>query len=394
MGTGLAISFSMPKITSALETPLRQQLDRLAAFEPTDAPVLSLYLDMRPNEHGRGTWDAFLRKTFSERPRTLKGDARKSFERDAERIRTYLDNDVKKSAHGLAIFACAARDGFFESVQLNAPVQDDWLFIGSVPHLYPLMRVNDQFPRYAALLVDTNSARLFVFALGALEAGREVRNVKTRRTTMGGWSQPRYQRHIENFHLQHIKEVIDVLDRTVRTESLNHIVIACDAVAKPLVMEQMPAHLAEKVIDVMPLDIKTPEHQVLHDTLEALRESDADTDVAQVERMLDAWHAHGLAVAGPEDTLRALEMGQVEELLITTSPSRLRRPVAVTSDMAPAPVEIDTTAPRSEEDADRHRLADHFVVHAHTSGARIRFVEDPQLLADVGGVGALLRFRI
>ena len=43
------------------------------------------------------------------------------------------------------------------------------------------------------------------------EAEREVRNVKTRRTTMGGWAQPRYQRHIENFHLHHIKEVIDVL---------------------------------------------------------------------------------------------------------------------------------------------------------------------------------------
>jgi len=211
---------------------------------------------------------------------------------------------------------------------------------------------------------------------------------------MGGWSQPRYQRHIENFHLQHMKEVVDVLDRTVRNESLNHIVVACDAVAKPLLLEQLPQHLATKVIDVMALDIKTPEHQVLHDTLQALRERDADTDAAQVQRLLDAWHSHGLAVAGPEDTMRALEMGQVEELMITASPANLRRPVAVTSDMTAAPVDIDTTAPNNGDEADRHRLADHFVVHAHMSGARVRFVEDPKLLADVGGVGALLRFRI
>jgi|SoiMethySBSTD1v2_1073268.scaffolds.fasta_scaffold01042_25 peptide chain release factor subunit 1 len=384
----------MPKTTTSLETPLRQQLDRLVAFEPRDVPVLSLYLDMRPNEHGRDTWDLFLRKTFPERSRTLKGNARKSFDRDTERIRRFLDNDVRKSANGLAVFACAAQDDFFQAIQLNVPIDDHWLFLGSVPHLYPLMRLNDQFPRYAALLVDTNSARLFVFGLGALEAGREVRNVKTRRTTMGGWSQPRYQRHIENFHLQHMKEVVDVLDRTVRNESLNHIVVACDAVAKPLLLEQLPQHLATKVIDVMALDIKTPEHQVLHDTLQALRERDADTDAAQVQRLLDAWHSHGLAVAGPEDTMRALEMGQVEELMITASPANLRRPVAVTSDMTAAPVDIDTTAPNNGDEADRHRLADHFVVHAHMSGARVRFVEDPKLLADVGGVGALLRFRI
>jgi peptide chain release factor subunit 1 len=384
----------MPKTTTSLETPLRQQLDRLTAFEPTTAPVLSLYLDMRPNEHGRPTWDAFLRKTFSERPRALKGDARKSFERDAERIRTYLDNEVRKSANGLALFSCAEEKDFFETVQLDVPVEDHWLFVGSVPHLYPLMRVNDQFPRYAALLVDTNSARLFVFGLGTREMGREIRNVKTRRTTMGGWSQPRYQRHIENFHLHHMKEVVDVLDRTVRNESLNHIVIACDAVAKPLLMEQLPQHLADKVIDVMALDIHTPEHEVLRETLEALRASDADTDAAQVARMLDAWHANALAVAGPEETMRALQMGQVEELLITASPSELRRPTTVTTDMTPAPVDIDTTAPGGQDDADRHRLADHFVVHAHMSAARVRFIEDPALLAPVGGVGALLRFRI
>ena len=38
----------MPKSTLATATPLRSQLDRLADFEPTDWPVLSLYLDMRP----------------------------------------------------------------------------------------------------------------------------------------------------------------------------------------------------------------------------------------------------------------------------------------------------------------------------------------------------------
>lgn len=384
----------MAKSTTSLETPLREQLDRLTAFEPVDAPVLSLYLDLRPNENGRRTWDGFLRRALTERPRLLHGAARTSFEDDAGRIQAFLDHDLKKSAVALALFACSSQNDFFETIQLDVPIDANWLFIGSVPHLYPLMRLNDQFPRYAALLADTNSARLYVFGLGTREAEREVRNVKTRRTVMGGWSQPRYQRHIENFHLHHAKEVVDVLDRVVRAEALNHVILACDAVSKPLLMQQMPKHLADKVIDVLALDIRSPEHQVLHGTLEALRENDANTDVAQVQRMKDAWNAHGLAVVGPEETLRALEMGQVEELLIAASPSDLRRPLAVTSDMAHGSVDFDTTASAAGDDKDRHQLADHFVVHAHKSAARVRFIEDPQLLADVGGVGALLRFRI
>jgi peptide chain release factor subunit 1 len=384
----------MSKSTTALATPLREQLDRLSAFEPTtDAPVLSLYLDMRPNEHGRTAYDAFLRKTLAERSRGLKGDARKSFDADAERIVAYLGDDVRRSANGLAIFACSASN-FFEAVQLDVPLDDHWLFLGSVPHLYPLARLNDQFPRYAALLLDTNTARLFVFGLGATESQREVKNVKTRKTTMGGWSQARYQRHMENFHLHHMKEVVDTLDRVVREESLDRIIIACDAVAKPALMEQLPQHLANKVIDVMKLDINTPEHEVMARTLEALREHDADTDIEQVERMLGAWRAGGLAVVGPEATLQAIERGQVEELLITATPAMLQRATKLTGNMAPGPIDIDASAPNGASDPDRHKLADHFVVHAHMSGARIRFIEDADLLSDVGGVGALLRFKI
>jgi len=382
----------MSKSTTALETPLREQLDRLSAFEPTESPVISLYLDMRADQHGRTNYDAFLRKTFSDRSRALKGSARQSFDADVEKIQQYL-GEVRRSANGLAIFACSD-SSFFEAVELDAPVEHHWLFIGSVPHLYPLARINDQFPRYAALLVDSNTARLFVFGLGTAERQEQVKNVKTRKSAMGGWSQARYQRHIENFHLQHVKEVVDVLDKTVRAESLDRLVIACEDSVRALLMEQMPKHLSEKVVDLMKLDINTPENQVLTRTLEALREHDADTDVTQVQRMFDAWHAGGLAVAGPEQTLDVLQKGQVEELLITSTPELLRRAATLTSDVTPTPVEIDTSAPASDVDSDRHRLADHFVVHAHMSGARVRFIEDPALLADVGGVGALLRFKL
>src|SRR5690349_14806511 len=204
----------MQKTTTALETPLREQLDRLAAFEAVDAPVISLYLDMRADDQGQRRYDTFLKRAWLERGRALSGDSRKSFDRDPERINEYLGN-VPKSVNGLAVFACAGADEFFEAVQMEAPLEHNWLFIGQAPHLYPLARLNDQYPRYAALLVDTNSARLFVFTLGRAESTEQVKNVKTRKSSQGGWSQARYQRHLANFHLQHLKEVVDTLDRVV-----------------------------------------------------------------------------------------------------------------------------------------------------------------------------------
>jgi peptide subunit release factor 1 (eRF1) len=137
-------------------------------------------------------------------------------------------------------------------------------------------------------------------------------------------------------------------------------------------MDQLPKHLAEKIVDVVALDIRTPEHQVLAETLGVLRAQDALTDGEQVEAMLGAWRAGGLGVAGTLATKRALEMGQVEELVITAVPALLKA--------------------ASPEGADA--LANELVTLAQQTGARIRFIEDPSLLAEAGGAGALLRFRI
>jgi peptide subunit release factor 1 (eRF1) len=385
----------MQKSTTMLETPLREELDRLATFESTDWPVLSLYLNLRPDENGQRTSHAaFLKKILPARIGTLTGDARKSIEQDTERIQKYLDEQLDTSVKGVAIFACSAQGGYFEAVPLSVAPEGNWLFVGSVPHLYELARLNDQYPRYAVLQLDTNSVWLFVFGLGSTETKRRIANVKTRKSSVGGWSQARYQRHAENYHLHHIKEVAWVLDDVVRKEKIGQIILSCDAVTRPVLMEHLPKHLAEKIVDVVNLDAKAPEHEVLTATLDTLRQHDADTDVAKVETMLGAWRAGGLGVVGPEDTLNALIKGQVEELLITAVPDTLRRARTMPPGTTPGPVEVDTSAANPSIDPELLKLADELVTKAQQTSARIRFIEDAELLAEVGGVGALLRFKI
>ena len=353
------------KSTTSLETPLREQLDRLASFEPGKGLVISLYVDLRPDQNGqRAHVETFMRNGVDEQGRSLGDAQRPDFDRAAERMVQYVRESLPRSSTGAAIFA--STDGsLFEAIPFDVPVEQPSMHVGPVPQLYPLARLNDQYPRYAALLVDTNSADLYVFALGAKTRRETVQNDKTRRTKMGGWSQARYQRRAANFHKQHMKEVVDLLERVVADEHLNHIVIACDDVARPVLMAQLPKHLAEKVIDMANVDAKSiAEHELVADTMDALRKKDAETDAEHVQRMLDAWRAGGLAVAGIEATVRALEMRQVEELLIAARADRVSGP------------------------------ADELVAKAQQNAARIRFIEDDNLLADVGGVGALLRFKI
>ncbi|MBA2257785.1 MAG: host attachment protein [Acidobacteria bacterium] len=381
---------------------LTEQLDRLARFEPAPYPVVSLYLNTQPGPTGRDQYQTFVRAEFKARSRTYPGGSpeRESLDKDLERIATYLRDELQPAANGVALFACSAGE-LFEAVQLPAPIDEHWLYIGDTPHLYPLARVESQYPRYAAVVADTNSTRILVFATGELVAQEEVMGVKTRRTSQGGWSQARFQRHIENYHVQHVKDVVETLDRIVTQEGIQHIVIAADEVVLPLLREQMPKHLTDSIVDHLKVDSHASVRDVLDASLEAMRKEDARTDREKVDGAISGYRGGGLGVVGPEGTLEALVKGQVDELLITASAAALQ-PVTADSNptladdstlLEPA-VETAAAGEAAQADPQSVRLADELVTRAKQTAARLTFIEDASLLEEYGGVAALLRFRI
>ena len=366
-------------------------LKRLAEFNPTELPVISLYLDSRANDEGKHDFGPFVHKQLSSRARTYPAHStqRDSFEEDFVRIERFLENEFRPSTQGLAIFACAGAGDFFEAGQFEASFMRNQLFVYDRPHLYPLARLIDQYRRYAVVLADTNRARIIVFAAGQAFDRREVENVKTKQAQVGGWSQSRYQRHLENYHLHHAKEVIDVLERTVREESINSVVLAGDeATVVPLLKKQMSKELAKKVIDVLSLGIDTPEHELFEESFKAFQLHDTLTDREKVERLMNEYRADDLGVAGVAETLAASSNGQVEELLITASAANL--------EFDETEVEKVLKAYGSPlQTIDQRTIADELIRRAtELSSARVTFVEDGSLLEPVGGVGAFIRYRI
>src|SRR4029078_4137303 len=300
---------------------LTDQLERLSAFEPAPYPVVSLYLNTQSNQVGRDEFQSFVRKELKARAQTYpqRSSEREMLERDLERITRYLENDLQPSANGIAILSCHSGE-LFEAVQLDAPIDEHWLYIGDQPHLYPLPRLGSQYPRYAGVLAGnprtrilvpahvhvTLGTRIVVAAQGGVPSDVPVEGVKPRRTSQGGWSQARYQRHIENYHLQHVKDVVETLEKIVMREGLDRIFIAGDDVVVPLLREQMSKPLAEKVVDEISLASDAPERDVMRTTLATLQQADAVDDREKVDAAIGAYRAGGLGVAGPDRTLLAL----------------------------------------------------------------------------------------
>jgi peptide chain release factor subunit 1 len=323
-------------------------------------------------------------------------------DRDLERISTFLESSVEPSANGVAVFACDAA-GLFETIQIDAPIREHALYIGDRPHLYPLARLASQCPCYAAVLADTNRTRILVVAEGGVRAEQTIEGVKTKATSQGGWSQARFQRHIENYHLHHVKDVVAALEKIVAAEGITQIVVAGDEVVLPLIRERLTKRLAAMVVDELSLDAKARPDEVLKTTLASMRTAEAQTDRERVEAAVGAYRAGGLGVVGPDATLLALTNGQVDELLLTASLATLENihqtpsaemALANDSTLVEPAVEPSAAGEAGSTDMGVVRLADELVRQAQQTAARLHVIEDPSLLEPYGGVAAMLRYRV
>jgi hypothetical protein len=275
--------------STPIRTPLADHIRQLAAFAPTAFPVLSLYLDLVPYQHDHARDVAFVRTALADRLASLHPHApeRESLERDAARIESWIHQQLRPSARGLAIFACSA-DGFFDAVELDDAPDRRALFVAPVPHLYPLVRLEGEYPRYAAVMLEAHHARIYVFGLDTTVRDAALAGAVPQHRAVGGWSQARFHRRAENLHLQGLTDVVESLDRIVLDEGLRRIVVTGHVGAVPRLRSQLPARLSEKLIDIAALGRTAGEGRLLHATLEALRVQDADAGFVHATWMRDA----------------------------------------------------------------------------------------------------------
>jgi len=382
------------QVSEPLAAAIDEPLERLIAFEPTKLPVLTVYLNTQPDAHGRDPEIVpYLQREFKALSRTWPASSaeRKSFDQDVDRILAYAAGKIDPAANGVAIFACFGANEFFEALQFSAPVGENRVYIYNQPHLYQLEKLDEQYPRYAAVLTDASAARIFVFGLGQTIDTEEVRGKKVHRVKVGGWSQARYQRRVGNAHQEHVKEVIERLEQIVRQDQITRIFLGGESAILALFEQEMPQELAA-MVETMKLDVHASEQDVFKATLEKLQEQEATSDAEKVNRLFEQYRARGLAVVGVQDTLEALANGQADEVLISSALERIH-PKEEQIDAVIAPEIPDSKGSTASDEPRQVSLPDLFVTKATQTGAKLSFIEDASLLEAVDGVGAFLRWR-
>src|SRR5207302_5180763 len=194
----------------------RTLVRKLAEWAPGEFPVTSVYLSVDGREYPRKQDYALrlenLLRAVHDRADVTRKEERRSVERDVEAIRSnVLDRFERSSTRGLALFSSTGA-GFWEDVELFRPVRN-LAVVAPHPDLLQLEAILETYESFCTVLVDSEKARIFLAELGRIEEQTGLVDDVPGRHDQGGWSQARYQRHVDDHRQRHFQHTAEVLFR-------------------------------------------------------------------------------------------------------------------------------------------------------------------------------------
>jgi len=222
-------------------------------------------------------------------------------------------------ARGYAVFA---RDGAVALTgALDAPPRREIARLAPLPHLMPLLA--QRRPPIPHLRVSATRVGGEIVAIGG--SGRGWRDWVSgqdwpvHKTSVGGWSEPRFQRSVEETWDENAKKLATEVDAAAGRIGARHIIVGGDIRARSLLIEHLATPLRESAT-MLDEEVSADSQAMTEAADRALSEWAG----RQCRERFDDWRArlaHGLAVEGLARTMAAFRNGQVSYLFLADDPS-------------------------------------------------------------------------
>ena len=367
----------------------------LAAFRADDGLAVSLYLNLDPRV-APTAGDAQTRVNSlldearrSELTRTeLTHDQRVALKADLDRIRRFVEAEFERDGvRGLAVFS-ASIDNFWRPLPLTAPVPDA-VKVNDELYLTPLVPIVGQGEGALVAVVGRERGDLYRLRSGRLEEAADRSEQQPRRHDQGGWSQARYQRHIDELAHAHLRRVAEELDQILRRERAAQVVVVSSGETRAEFSELLSSAARSAVVGWTHADAHASPAELLQVVTPLLERSRAERESEVVGRWREEAGRNGRAAAGWVETLEAASDGRVELLLFQEGVDHpaFRCPACGRAAASEGSCPLDGT--RLEETDAGLDLAVHQTL-AH--GGAVWAIRHQRDLAPVEGVGALLRY--
>ena len=222
-------------------------------------------------------------------------------------------------ARGYAVFARAGAVAFTGA--LDAPPRREIARLAPLPHLMPLLA--QRRPPIPHLRVSATRGGGEIVAVGGTGwswrdwvAGQQW---PLHKTSVGGWSEPRFQRSVEETWDENAKKLATEVDAVAGRIGAQHVIVSGDVRARSLLLEHLSTPLRESAT-VLDEEVSADSQAMTEAADRAL----PDWAGRHCRERFDDWQArlaHGLAVQGLARTMAAFRNGQVSDLFLADDPT-------------------------------------------------------------------------
>jgi len=299
----------------------REQIRELAEFQDAQSCAVSFYFQPSTPRNKAHKEDTILVKDLArEAARSRESEGKKDPARaDIERIQRLSAELRANGAHAKAIFACAGQNVWRE-YDLPPSLSGTQLFVDRYFHLKPLAQLLGAFPRLGVVLVDRHRARIFDLRLGQLterEGLFQPLSRKGRSDGYAGYDGGHAQRRVEDEARQHFKAVAEALKESLERGVFEKWILGCQDVHRSQLEPQLHPYVSQALLGRFPADMTRITGEEIRTRAQQIVEHwQSDRCRGLVSQVLSQARGNGRGATGLRRVLRALEMGEVQTLLI------------------------------------------------------------------------------
>jgi peptide chain release factor subunit 1 len=381
----------------------REQIRELAQLEDQHSCALSFYFQPQPPRNKAHKEEAIVVKDLcrdalrSLESRTSEGKNGVKWESaraDLERI-VRLSQELRgNGSHAKVVFACSAQN-FWREYDLPAQLASTELFVDRHFHLKPLARLLGAFPSLGIVLVDRHRARLFDLRLDELTERKGFFHPLSRRGRsdgFAGYDGGHAERRVADEARQHFKHVAEFLQEALEKGLFERWILGCHDTHWSQFESQLHPYVSQRLLGRFSADFAHVGREEIRSEAERIFTSYQNKRCAEaVHETIDQARSHGRGVTGLRRVLRALELNEVQTLLLGESYSSQAVECAGCGHLDAHLVQYCPVCGRATRTV--VDVAEAILPWVIRRDIELFYVKDDAEFDKVGNIAALLRFR-
>jgi peptide chain release factor subunit 1 len=374
----------------------REMIRDLAEFESTQGDAITFYYQPNTPQDKSHRHEAIEIKDIVKEAIRRAERSRKNgtFKADLERILALSDGLRGNSGRAKAVFACGSK-GFWKELDLPARLGKTRLHMNSKFNVSPLAGLRDALEKVCVCLVDRSKARFFEMQMDEItEQEGFVDDLSRRGRSDGfaGFDAGHAERRVDNEAMNHFKRVGERLLDKYGNGLCEKLLIGCRDDAWPGIEHHLHPYVKQRLIGHFVVDPATATlDEVRFNADRMLDEHAANQRQRLLNEVLNEARANNNGAIGLKRTLRSLEQGEVQALLIGEGFSA--EGVECTNcghlDMRM----VGNCAVCGQKTREVHDFVDVLLERALRLGVEVTQVPANPEFQKAGNIGALLRFR-